>query len=78
MQVNGICNEAAAADPPRTPLREEASANENPSENNDNAEDNEATGNEDEEDSACVTSGGFTGNGQSLESGTPISILRQK
>ncbi len=43
MQVDEICNWAAALDPPRTPPREEAGANEIPSENNDNAEDNEAT-----------------------------------
>ncbi len=57
MQVDGICNEPAAPDPPRTPPREEAGANENPSENNDNAEEIEATENEDEEDAASVGSG---------------------
>jgi hypothetical protein len=57
MQVDEICNKPAAADPPRTPPREEACANENPSENNDNAEENEETENEDEEESASVGSG---------------------
>jgi hypothetical protein len=54
MQVYEICNEPAAADPPRTPPREQAGANENPSEINDNAKENEATENEDEEESASV------------------------
>ncbi len=57
MQVDEIRNEPAAADPPRTPPRKEAGANENPSEINDNAEDREATENEDEEESASVGSG---------------------
>ncbi len=57
MQVCAICNENAAADPPRTPPREEAGANENLIENNDNAGENEATENEDEEESASVGSG---------------------
>jgi hypothetical protein len=57
MQVGSICNADAAPDPPRTPPREEAGANENPSEINDNAEENEATEDEDEEESASVGSG---------------------
>jgi len=57
MQVDEICNEPPAPDPPRTPPREEAGANENPSEINDNAEENEATEDEDEEESASVASG---------------------
>ena len=57
MQVDEICNEPPAPDPPRTPPREEAGANENPSEINDNAEENEATEDEDEEESASVGSG---------------------
>ncbi len=47
MEVDEIWNEVAAPDPPRTPPREDAGANENPSENNDNAEENEATEDED-------------------------------
>jgi hypothetical protein len=57
MQVDEICNEPPAPDPPRTPPREEAGANENPSEINDNAEENEASEDEDEEESASVGSG---------------------
>ncbi len=57
MQVDSICNADAAPDPPRTPPREEAGANENPSEINDNAEENEATEDEEEEESASVASG---------------------
>ncbi len=57
MQVDEICNGAAAPDLLRTPPGEEAGAKENPSENNDNAEDNEATENEDEEEAASVSLG---------------------
>jgi hypothetical protein len=56
MQVGSICNADAAPDPPRTPPREEAGANENPSEINDNAEENGATQDEDEDESASVVS----------------------
>ena len=56
MQVDEICNEPPAPDPPRTPPREEAGANANPSEINDNAEENEATEDDDEEESESVCS----------------------
>jgi hypothetical protein len=57
MQVDEICNEAAAPDPPRTLPREETGANENPNDNNDNLEDREATEDGDEEEAAIVCSG---------------------
>ena len=57
MQVDVICNADAAADPPRTPPREEASANENTSEKNDDSKENDATENEYAEKSASVGSG---------------------
>ena len=50
MQVDSICNADAAPDPPRTPPRKEAGANEFPSEINDDAEENEATEDDDEEE----------------------------
>ncbi len=80
MQVGLICNADAAPDPPRTPPREEAGANENPSEINDNAEENEATEDEDEEEQVSVrgSAGGFAGNGHSSEIGMPISFLHPK
>jgi hypothetical protein len=81
MQVDEICNEPAAADPPRTPPLEEAGINENPSEIDDNAEENEETKNEDEEESASVDLGKrrrFSNNQQSSNSGTPLSVLPLK
>ncbi len=56
MQVDEICNEPPVPDPPRTPPREEAGANANPSEINDNAEEYEATEDEDDEESESVGS----------------------
>ncbi len=47
MQVGSICNAETAPDPPLTPPREDASANENLSEINDNAEDRGVTENKD-------------------------------
>ena len=57
MQVDEICNEPPAPDPPRTPPRKEAGANEFPSEINDDAEENEASEDDDEDESASVGSG---------------------
>ncbi len=83
MEFDEICNEDAAPGPPHTPPREDAGGNENPSENNDNAKENEEShcDDEDEEESASVDSqsaGGIAGNGQSSETGMPISSLRPK
>ncbi len=80
MQVGSICNADAAPDPPRMPPREEAGANDNPSEINDNAEENGATEDEDEDESASIrrSAGGFAGNGQSSEIGMLVSYLHPK
>jgi len=56
MQVASMCSADAAPDTPRTPPREEAGANENPSEINDNAKEFLETDEEDEEDSESVGS----------------------
>ncbi len=76
MNVGSICNADAAPDPPRTPPREEAGANENPSEINDNAEENGATEDEDEDESASVGLGKRRRVRKEWTLGTPLSILR--
>ncbi len=79
MQVGAICNADAAPDPPRTPPREEAGANEHPSENLGNAEDREATRMKKSlQVSVRGSAGGFAKNGQSSESETPIIFLHPK
>ncbi len=47
-----MCNVDDAPDPQLTPSREEAGANDTPSEINDNCEENEGTGDDEEEEAA--------------------------